>query len=430
MSPEFIRFLRAECLEELPFIVDDFLGIKASGGGRFSGVHYGRDAYISIITALSEPQNGELPILLECAKTSQRLAIAYQGKKCNPFTEEDKGKIAHEIHTGDSPQQRLAEMIEIGWPGYRLENGRLGMVYYGAGDATPLFNISVAVVHRALASRDQLAAQIYLEEMWPHVKAAFHHDTKIADLDNDGLIESDPQNKNALLNHTWKDSNDAYRDEKGRIPKPPYKYLTNNSYYLWALREGVELAKEMGETAFAAELNGSYARGKKEFHNRFFAPDLGTYAPMIDGKGNRVEFIADDPVIALWAKVIDPEYAKLVIDRLKQPDMNTERGLRTRSSLSSQFRVNGARAYHNGTVWLHQTLIAAKAVENYGDIEFAESLDNKAFALERRLKRKELVAVERERGHLLQYREKGVPVACSPQAWAVFATLGRTAKAA
>lgn len=429
MAPEVIGSLRKECLEELPFITDASLGIKASGEGRFQGAHYGRDAYISIIMALSEPQNGNLPILLECAQTSQRLAIVYQGKEFNSLTEEDKGKIPHEIHTGYSPQQRLAEMQETGWPVYELENGRLGMVYYGAGDATPLFNISVAVVYRALASRDQQAARIYLEEMWPHMKAAFYHDTKIGDLDNDGLIETDRKNVKALRHHTWKDSDDAYRDEKGRMPQPPYRYLTNNSYFLWSLREGAELAREMGEAAFAAELDSSYERGKKELQDRFWVPDLGSYAPMIDGKGNQVKFIADDPVIALWAKVIDPEYAKIAIDRLKQPDMNTKWGLRTRSSLSSQFRVNGGRAYHNGTVWLHQTLIAAKAVENYGDTEFAERLDNEAFSLQNRLKRKELVAVER-RGHLLQYREKGVPVACSRQAWAAFATLGRTARAA
>lgn len=429
MAPEVIGSLRKECLEELPFITDASLGIKASGEGRFQGAHYGRDAYISIIMALSEPQNGALPVLLNCALTSQRLAIIYQGKEFNPFTDEAKGKIAHEIHLGYSPQDRLAKMKEAGWPVCELKNGRLGMVYYGADDAPSLFNISVAVVYRTLASRNQQAARLYLEEMWPHMKEAFYHDLKIGDLDHDGLIESDPQNKKALLNHTWKDSNDAYRDEKGRIPKSPYKYLTNNSYFLWSLREGVELAKEMGETAFAVELNSSYVRGRKELQDRFWMPDLGSYAPMIDGKGNQIKFIADDSVIALWAKVIDPEYAKIVIDRLKQPDMNTKWGLRTRSSLSSQFRVNGGRAYHNGTVWLHQTLIAAKAVENYGDTEFAERLDNEAFSLQNRLKRKELVAVER-RGYLLQYREKGVPVACSRQAWAAFATLGRTARAA
>lgn len=431
MSPDILRSLREECLKEIPSIRDDLLGIKASGEGRFAGAHYERDADISINMALPEPQNGHLPILLDCAMTSQRLAAAHQGKEFNPFKDEARGKIAHEIHLGFSPQQRLAEMEKTGdWPVRELENGRLGMVNYYAGDATPLFNISVSVVYRALTSRNRRAGRLYLEEMWPHVKAAFDHDIRIADLDNDGLIESNPQNKNALLNHTWKDSNDAYRDEKGRIPKPPYKYLTNNSYFLWSMREGAELARVMGEATFAEELIRRYVRGKSELHECFWMPGLGTYAPMIDGKGNQVKFIGDDPVIALWAKVIEPEFARMVINRLKQPDMNTKWGLRTRSSQSSQFRVNGARAYHNGTVWLHQTLIAAKAVENYGDIEFAETLDNEAFALERRLKRKELVAVEKVRCHLLQYREKGVPVACSTQAWAAFATLGRTARAA
>lgn len=427
MSAEAIGSLRKECLEELPSLLDASLGIKACGNGRFEGAHYERDADISIIMALSEPQNGNLPILLDHALASQRLSVLYQGKEFNPVTDEAPGKIAHEIHEGYSPQQRLAEMKENGWPVYELANGRLGLVNYCAGDATPLFNISVAVVYRAIISRNPQTARKYLEEMWPHMKAGFDHDIKIADLDNDGLIESDPKNPKTLLNHTWKDSNDAYVDENGRIPEPPYKYLPNNSLFLWSLREGAQLAREMGESAFATELDSRYEAGKEKLQECFWMPDLGYYAPLIDGKSNQVKFIADDPVIALWAKIPDPEYAKIVIERLKQPDINTPYGMRTRSAKSRQFRVNGARAYHNGTIWLHQTLIAAKAAENYGDFEFARQLDEEAFALQRRVKRSELVAVERGRGHLLQYRENGIAVSCSPQAWGNFGTLARTA---
>lgn len=430
MSPETKLSLRAECLAELPRISDKFLGIKASGGDedRFGNTLYGRDALISIIMALSEPQNGEFAVLLDCALTTQRLIASLQGREFNPLSEEAPGRKLHEFHNGYSPQQRLAQMTSAGWPGYKLEDGRLAMLYYGAGDSTPLFNISVEVVHRALRARGlQGIAKAYLKEMWPNVKAGLDHDIEIGDLDNDGLIESNPQNINALLNHTWKDSNDAYRDETGRIPKPPYKYLTNNSYFLWSLKEGASLAREMRDASFAEKLDKKYVEGRKQLHGRFWMPDLGYYAPLIDGQDNQVQFIADDPIIALWAEVVEPEYARLVIDRLKQPDMNTRWGLRTRSSQSSQFRVNGLRAYHNGTVWLHQTLIAAKAVESYGDTEFSETLDSEAFAFQRRLKREELAAVERERSHLLKYREKGVPVACNPQAWAVWGTLGRTA---
>lgn len=430
MQAELLSSLRAECLAELPSIRDNFLGIKACGGAddRFGNTHFGRDAYISIIQALSEHQNGELPFLLQSAIRTQRLAASLQGKYFNSLTEEAPGKKPHEHHNGYSDQVRLAAMEKQGWPVYE-ENGRLKMLYYGAGDSTPLFNISVAVVYRAIASKDQNAAKVYLEEMWPYVQAGLYHDIHFGDLDNDGLIESDPHNRKALLNHTWKDSNDAYRDENGTIPKPPYKYLTNNSYFLWSLREGMELSEVMGEPEDATEeLAKSYARGRDKLHHLFWMPDEGYYAPLIDGNGDQVRFISDDPIIALWAQVIDPEFAHMVIARLKQSDMNTKWGLRTRSSLSSQFRVNGPKAYHNGTIWLHQLLIAAKAVECYGEVEFAEVLDNEAFAYQRRMGRAELVAVDRK-NCLFDYQEKGVSVACKPQTWGTYGTLGRTAKA-
>ncbi|MDP2672166.1 MAG: hypothetical protein Q8O68_01500 [Candidatus Daviesbacteria bacterium] len=432
MSPEKARVLRQDCLAEIPDLIDEGLGIKASGGSqdRFRNTHYGRDAYISIIMGLSEPQNGSLQLLLRAAIQTQRLAASLQGREFNSATEEAPGKKPHEFHNGNSPQLRLLEMRKRGWPVYELGDGRLGMLYYGSGDATPLFNISVAVVYRAIASKDKLDAKAYLREMWSYVNDGLNHDIQFGDLDGDGLIESNPQNTNALLNHTWKDSNDAYRDERGRIPKPPYKYLTNNAYFLWSLREGIFMAEEMGDKIWAKELEDRYKRGKERLHSLFWMPDLAYYAPLIAGRGQQVKFIGDDPVIALWAGVIDPEYAQLVINRLKLPDMNTNWGLRTRSSQSSQSRVNGSRSYHNGAVWLHETLIAAKAVESMGDYDFAEELDNKAVEFQKKLRRSELAAVEKRRDRLLQYRENGIVVACRPQAWGTWGTLGRTAKVA
>jgi hypothetical protein len=224
-------------------------GLLASGSGRFTA-YFGRDASTSIMLSLARPKNiFDVPELLSSALISQDTAASLEGKILNPYTEEAPGKKPHEFHDGSCLQERLSMMKEDGWPIKTNEDGTLGMVYYGAGDSTALFNISVAITARAIKEiqgNDKFLA--YLRRYYANVKAGVVHDTTLADIDGDGLIESAPQNKQALLNHTWKDSNDAFRGENGRIPPAPYKYLTNNAYFLWSLRESAWIASVLKES--------------------------------------------------------------------------------------------------------------------------------------------------------------------------------------
>lgn len=425
MSPTTHYRLRAGALSDLPLISHPDWGLLASGAGRFTA-YFGRDAAKSIILSLSKAGNADVPQLLEAAMASQRTAARLQGKRFDPRTEEAPGKKPHEFHDYSSPQDRLEEMRRHGWPVYDHDDGALGMLYYGAGDATALFTISVAVVARALKRKSPGKYDGYLQEMWPYVEAGLQHDMEIADIDGDGLIESNPQNAYALLNHTWKDSNDAYRTEDGELPPPPYKYLNNNCYFLWSLKEAAWMAREMGFAAIAEQLEGRYESGVARLHEVFWQEEEQFFAPVIDGSGLPVMFIGDDVLDGLWGGIFKSDYAAAVINRLKLPDINTLRGLRTRSSLSRQFRVNGPRAYHNGLVWLHRNRIAAEGLERYGAAEFAQELDHKMAKVEMRHGRVECIAVGKN-GRLRHYQEQGVAVACKPQSWAVHGTLARTA---
>lgn len=417
--------LREAALADLPLIVHSQWGLLASGAGRFT-TYFGRDAAKSIILSLSKPQNMQVPQLLDAALLSQRTAARLQGKAFNPLTEEAPGKMPHECHDHNSPQARLGIMRTAGWPVFEHEDGSLGMVYYGAGDSTALFTISVAVVARAFGRVSAAESFNYLKEFWPHVEAGIRHDIEIADSDGDGLIESRPQNMAALLNHTWKDSHDAYLTEEGELPPPPYKYLNNNCYFLWSLREAAWMAGELGLSDTAAMLAQRYSEGVALLHRLFWVEDRAYFAPLIDGSGQPVLFIGDDVLDGLWGNIFDREKAALVIARLRQPDMNTPCGLRTRSSLSKQFHVNGPPAYHNGLVWLHRNRIAAEGLENYGAVELADEVDEKMALVESQCGRIECVSVDGN-GRLLEYEENGEAVACKPQSWAVHGTLARTA---
>lgn len=427
MSPEIRQKLRTEAIKDLGCLTDPDFGFLASGEGRYR-LYFGRDSAKSIILSLSRDQGEITPLLIEHAIKSQEIAVTYEGRKFDPQTEEAPGKKAHEVHTKDSPQTRLAKMRENGWPVFENSDGTLGMVYYGSGDATSLFNISVAVVYRVLEKKDRKVAYTYLEQMWPFVEKGLRHDIEIADIDNDGLIEASPQNLNALLNHTEKDSNAAYRDEEGKTPKPPFKYLANNCDFVWSLRDSSILAKKLGMNNISREIDERRQYAQEKLNDVFWSQRLNYFVPLIDGNDKQVEIVADDPVEGLWGAVFSEEKAKKVIKRLSERDMLTKWGVRSRSSDSTQFNENGPGAYWNGLVWPHRNRILAEGAERYGYFDFAENIDAKTDALELEQGRVECVAVSKDGLNIFDYEENaGIAAACKPQCWTVSGSLARSA---
>lgn len=309
-TPETRLRLREEAIQDLPRVTDSECGFFASGEGRFR-LFFSRDGLKSIILSLSRNQGEITPCLLDSAIKTQRTIISYEGKEFNSLKEEFPDKKPHEIHTGRSPQDRLADLRSHGWPVFEYPDGSLGMVYYGAGDVDSLFNVSVAVVFGVLAKQDRRQALSYLNEMWPSVERGLRYDIKLADIDGDGLIESNPQNPNALLNHTEKDSSDAYIDEDGNIPKPPYKYLTNNCDFAWSLRDSSRLARILGLSAFANELDDRRQLAQRKLNEVFWSDNLNFYVPLIAGDGRQVEILTDDVIEGLWAVVFPEEKQKL-----------------------------------------------------------------------------------------------------------------------
>lgn len=426
MTPEVFTKVRQCAIEELSLVVDQAVGIEASGSGRFQRVHFGRDAFESIIEVNEENQGDLTTRLLDASFKSLETALIHEGRQFDPITGERPGRKAHEVHTSDSPQDRLARLAED--PKWRpvvvKRDGTYTMKNYFSDDATAKHVIAVGiteqVVFRYLGNSDN-----FMERHWPPAKRGILHDNAIADEHNTGLFVSEPFGP--LVNRTWKDSDTAYLDENGRIPPPPYTYLTINCTYYWALVEGARMAKIAGDYNLANECRERATKVRFLINTLFWSAKLKYFVPLVDGESKQDEIVTDDPIDALWAEVLDLDKAKTVISRLSQPDMLNEWGIRTRSSSSNMFRENGAEAYHNGPNWPRRTKQTAKGVEKYGFFSFARDLDLRVFSLESVVGRKELVPIARDGVTILIYEEDGRPAANDPQSWEVFGTIGRTA---
>ena len=96
--------------------------------------------------------------------------------------------------------------------------------------------------------------------------------------------------------------------------------------------------------------------------------DEGFYAVALDGEGQPCRAITSNPGHLLFTGLPSPERAAAVTRRLLSAEFRTGWGLRTLAE--GQARYN-PMAYHNGSVWPHDTAIAAAGMARYGEREAA-----------------------------------------------------------
>jgi len=144
--------------EDMRMLLDTYpTGIYPTGGMPWFAVPFGRDAlFTSVFT---------LPMNPNVARGALRFLAQHQGLRVDPRTEEEPGKILHEVREG--------EVVERGlWP----------HILYGTVDATPLF---LCVLAETL---DWTGDTALFDELWPAAEAALAWCDSYGDKDGDGYL--------------------------------------------------------------------------------------------------------------------------------------------------------------------------------------------------------------------------------------------------
>jgi glycogen debranching enzyme len=327
---------------------------------------FGRDA---IITSLFL-----LPYYPEYARGTLGLFASIQGRKRDPRSEEEPGKIPHEFRLG-----LLAQSGEVPFS-----------PYYGTVDATPLYVVLAGEYLRwtgGMAFLDRLRKNLTSAVGW------------ILEKLNDGYITYTP---GILGNKGWKDSKDAIVDEEGKPAKPPIALVEVQGYAYWALR----LAGELGLTDF----NSSYLLRKAEELKRRFNRDFWVddyYALALDGDGEPLRVVSSNIGHLLLTGIT--EHEEEIARRLFQPDMLSRYGIRT---LSSEERAYNPFSYHRGSVWPHDNAIIALGLARIGKVDLARETAERVFSAAKLMPERELPELYSGLDELVP-----VPRANSPQAW-------------
>jgi glycogen debranching enzyme len=351
---------------------------------------FGRD---SLLTAYMM-----LPYYPDIAKGTLRYLAARQGKKHDSYHAESPGKILHEVRYGE-----LSRLKKVPFT-----------TYYGTVDATVLF---ILLLHHLYKTTNDLNVVKDLQTNW---EAALSWMQNEGDLDKDGFIEfapAEPGKGHAV--QSWKDSHDSLSYADGRLAEGNIAVSEVQGYAYAAYLGVAEFYELLGDAQKAKHYQEKAETLKKNFHEAFWLEDMQTYALALDGEKNRLEVHNSDAGHLLWTGIVPDDAAPKLVKTLMSETMWTGWGIRTLGK--NEVRYNPV-SYHNGSVWPHDTALAAIGMMNYGFVEEAKKICEATFDLaasqgDARLP--ELVAgYERTTSPPVPY-----PVACRPQAWDAAALL-------
>ncbi len=335
-----------------------------------------------------------LPLGTELALSTLRVLARRQGRHDRVGTEEQPGKILHEVR---------AEATT-------LEHSTLPPVYYGTVDATPLFVVLLAEAWRWGADPVQVRALL------PAAEAALRWCERAA---GPGFLRYVDGGGTGLDNQGWKDSHDAIQWSDGRLADPPIALCEAQAYAHQAAVLGADLFEAFGH-GDAAHWRRWAGRLADRFRAAYWVGERADAYPAValDGAGRPVDSVTSNLGHLLGTGLLTADESDRVARRLAAPPLSGGFGLRTLTADSPRF---GRLSYHGGAVWPHDTAIAATGLARAGHADTAagllEGLVLAAPAFDYRLP--ELFGGDaRTRAAPTAY-----PAACRPQAWSAAAPL-------
>jgi glycogen debranching enzyme len=334
---------------------------------------FGRDALWTARLAL--------PLGWQAAAGTLRVLARRQGTRTDPATEEEPGKILHEVRPPDAA---------TGLP----------PVYYGSVDATALFVTTLAEAYRWGMPAAEVTALL------PNVERALGW---LAG--HDRFVTYAPAG-HGLSNQGWKDSDDGVQYADGRIATAPLSLSEVQAYAYRAALDGAWLLETLGGRdggrwhAWAGALAG-------RFRDTYWCdgdPRIGPYpAIALDGTGKPVDGPASNMGHLLGTGLLDARESEAVVRWLGTGELASPYGLRTLATSAAGYN---AISYHAGSVWPHDTAIAVLGMVAAGHQDaaapFVRALLDAAYRFDYRLP--ELFAGDDT--------PTPYPPSCRPQAWA------------
>ena len=277
---------------------------------------------------------------MHCAPSPQLQAV-----DDDPSIDAEPGKILHELRRGKAATSWFP-------------------IYYGSIDATPLFLVLLSEVWRWTGD------PAIVKELEPAARAALTWIDEYGDRDGDGFLEYERRAPHGLANQSWKDSGDSQRFRDGRLASTPIAPAEVQGYAYDARLRAAELADRVwGDPDLAIRLRGNAAALRERFDEAFWVEERETYALALDGDKQRVDSLCSNLGHLLWSGIVPANRVGNVAAALAGPELWTGWGVRTMGAAEAAYNP---LSYHNGTVWPHDTALAAWGLDRAGYTDLAQ----------------------------------------------------------
>lgn len=312
--------------------------VVAAGAPWFMAL-FGRDSLLTSSMALAVDPG--------LAVGTLRALARYQGRGTDPLTEEQPGRILHELRVGVDRSLALGGSDR----------------YYGSVDATPLFVVVLGQLARWGVDPG------IVDELLPAADRALEWIAEHGDRDGDGFVEYLRSTDRGLRNQGWKDSADGINFADGTLAEPPIALVEVQAYVYRAYRARGELAMRRGDLRTARDWDERADALKRRLNEAFWLPDLGAYAVGLDADKRPIDALTSNIGHVLWAGAADRDKAASVAERLLSPELFSGYGIRT---LATTMAAYNPASYHNGSVWPHDTALAVAGLARYGFTSHAQ----------------------------------------------------------
>ncbi|MBA3475400.1 MAG: hypothetical protein H0T10_01440, partial [Actinobacteria bacterium] len=310
-------------------------GLLPAAGMPWFMTVFGRD---TIITSLQSMLLGP-----ELAIASLDALSELQAVEDDASIDAEPGKILHELRRGRAAQT---------WFG----------TYYGTVDATPLFLVLLSEAWRWTADAE------LVHRLRESALAALRWIDVYGDRDGDGFVEYKRRTERGLENQSWKDSGDSQRFHDGSLARTPIAPAEVQGYVYDAKVRLAELARAVWlDSELADRLEREAAELRTRFDEAYWIEGRGGfYALALDADKRPVDSLCSNLGHLLWSGIVPPERVEVIADALSRDALWSGWGVRTMSTGDAGYNPI---SYHNGTVWPHDTSLAAWGLARAGRLE-------------------------------------------------------------
>ena len=283
-----------------------------------------------------------------------RALARYQGSRWDSASEEEPGRIPHEVRDPADPiAQRITRSSGWKWP------------YYGAVDTTPLFVSAIASLAQTGWDVEGLKGPLLTAVDWLLGRLKV----------GDGILVSQPSNPNGIENQVWKDSWDAFSHADGIVASPPIAAIDAQAIAYDACMDGAELLEHLGGAGHRPRMLRRAANVIRSvvISDFWLSDGMSSYPALgVDWSGpggarRAIGARGSNMGHLLFSRLLDGvefvSFRESIVKALFQLDMLCGAGIRTLGSNERRYRPG---AYHNGSSWPWDTTTIALGLHRHG----------------------------------------------------------------